>query len=155
MQQEIESDYLHKYDVLRSLALELMHTALKMEPANTAKYAPGNANQKISILFLELLERQFPIEGAFQKIQLKTASDFANQLSVHVNHLNRALKEVTNKTTSQLIAERILQESKLMLKQGDESITEISDALGFNEVSYFNQFFKKRAGTSPLKYRQS
>jgi AraC-like DNA-binding protein len=42
-----------------------------------------------------------------------------------------------------------------MLKQGDESITEISDALGFNEVSYFNQFFKKRAGTSPLKYRQS
>ena len=155
MQQEIESDYLHKYDVLRSLALELMHTALKMEPANTAKYAPGNANQKISMLFLELLERQFPIEGAFQKIQLKTASDFANQLSVHVNHLNRALKEVTNKTTSQLIAERILQESKLMLKQGDESITEISDALGFNEVSYFNQFFKKRAGTSPLKYRQS
>jgi AraC-like DNA-binding protein len=155
MLNEIQSDYLHKYDVLRGLALDLMHTALKMEPANTAKYAPGNANQKISMLFLELLERQFPIEGQHNRILLKTASEFANQLSVHVNHLNRAVKETTQKTTSQLIAERVVQEAKMILKQGDWNITEIADALGFNESSYFNQFFKKHTGISPLKYRQS
>ena len=155
MLNEIQSDYLHKYDVLRGLALDLMHTALKMEPANTAKYAPGNANQKISMLFLELLERQFPIEGQHSRILLKTASEFANQLSVHVNHLNRAVKETTQKTTSQLIAERVVQEAKMILKQGDCNIAEIADALGFNESSYFNQFFKKHTGISPLKYRQS
>ena len=152
---EINSEYIHKYDMLRNLALEMMHTALKLEPANSSRYTPGNANQKIAMLFLELLERQFPIEGAQNKIKLKTPSDFANQLAVHVNHLNRAVKETTMKTTSQLIADRISQEAKLILAQGEWTITEIADALGFNEISYFNQFFKKHVGLSPVKYRKN
>jgi AraC-like DNA-binding protein len=141
--------------MLRNLALEMMHTALKLEPANSTRYSPGNANQKISMLFLELLERQFPIEGAHNKIRLKTPSDFANQLAVHVNHLNRAVKETTMKTTSQLIAERISQEAKLILTQSEWSIAEMADALGFNEISYFNHFFKKQVGISPAKYRNN
>jgi AraC family transcriptional regulator, transcriptional activator of pobA len=150
---EIDSDYIHKYDMLRNIALELMHTALKLEPANITRYAPGNANQKISMLFLELLERQFPIEGSHAQIKLNSPADFATQLAVHVNHLNRAIKETTQKTTSQVIAERILQEAKLMLKFGDWTITEISEALGFNEVSYFNHFFRKLAHTTPKTFR--
>ncbi len=152
---EIDSDYIHKYDMLRNIALELMHTALKLEPANITRYAPGNANQKISMLFLELLERQFPIEGSHAQIKLNSPADFATQLAVHVNHLNRAIKETTQKTTSQVIAERILQEAKLMLKFGDWTITEISEALGFNEVSYFNHFFRKLAHTTPKSFRKT
>ncbi|MFM7019552.1 MAG: helix-turn-helix domain-containing protein [Aquirufa sp.] len=152
---EINSEYIHKYDMLRNLALEMMHTALKLEPANSSRYAPGNANQKISMLFLELLERQFPIEGAHNKIKLKSPFEFANQLAVHVNHLNRAVKETTGKTTSQLIAERISQEAKLILSHGEWGIAEITDALGFNEISYFNHFFKKHVGVSPVKYKNN
>lgn len=155
MLEEINSEYIHKYDMLRNLALEMMHTALKLEPANSIRYTPGNANQKIAMLFLELLERQFPIEGAHNKIKLKSPSDFANQLAVHVNHLNRAVKETTVKTTSQIIADRISQEAKLILAQGEWTITEIADALGFNEISYFNQFFKKHVKLSPVKYRKT
>jgi AraC-like DNA-binding protein len=152
---EINSEYIHKYDMLRNLAQEMMHTALKLEPANSTRYTPGNANQKISMLFLELLERQFPIEGAHNKIKLKTPSDFANQLAVHVNHLNRAVKETTGKTTSQLIAERISQEAKLILSHGEWGIAEITEALGFNEISYFNHFFKKHVGLSPVKFKNN
>ncbi|MEN9730468.1 MAG: Helix-turn-helix domain, partial [Bacteroidota bacterium] len=32
-------------------------------------------------------------------------------------------------------------------------IAEITEALGFNEISYFNQFFKKHVGISPVKYK--
>ncbi len=152
---EISSNYIHKYDVLRNLAFEIMHSAIKLEPANTSKHSPHSANQRISTLFLELLERQFPIEETHPVIQLKNASDFANQLSVHVNHLNRAIKETTQKTTSQIIAERLIQEAKVMLKFSDWNITEIAFALGFNEVSYFNNFFKKNSGLSPLKFRNT
>ena len=152
---ELDSDYIHKYDMLRNIALELMHTALKLEPSNISRYAPGNANQKISMLFLELLERQFPIEGSHAQIKLKSPADFATQLAIHVNHLNRAIKETTQKTTSQVIAERILQEAKLMLKFSDWTITEISEALGFNEMSYFNHFFRKLAHTTPNTFRKS
>lgn len=52
----------------------------------------------------ELLERQFPIDENHQALQFRSASDFAAQLNVHVNHLNRAVKETTEKTTSQVIA---------------------------------------------------
>ena len=151
---EINSEYIYKYDVLRNLVFELLHFAMKMEPTATIENQQLNASQRITTLFLEILERQFPIDDAHQKISLRTASDFANQLNVHVNHLNRAVKEITRKTTSQIIAERVLQESKVLLKHSNWSVSEIAYSLGFSEVTYFNNFFKKHLLLSPLKYRK-
>ena len=153
MFEEINSDYIHKYDVLRNLVFELLHYAMKMQPATNFNQQPINASQRISTLFLELLERQFPIDENHPSVNLRTASDFANQLNVHVNHLNRAVKETTQKTTSQIIAERILQESKILLKHSNWNIAEIAYALGFTEVTHFNNFFKKHTQMSPSKFR--
>jgi AraC-like DNA-binding protein len=153
MFEEINSDYAHKYDVLRNLVFELIHFAMKIQPAAKSDKQLINASQRISTLFLELLERQFPVDENHQKINLRSASDFADQLNVHVNHLNRALKETTNKTTSQIITERIIQESKILLRHSKWNVTEIAYALGFTEVTHFNNFFKKHVQTSPLKFR--
>ena len=153
MFEEINSTYLHKYDVLRNLVFELLHYAMKMQPVTNFSQQPINASQRISTLFLELLERQFPIDENHPSVNLRTASDFANQLNVHVNHLNRAIKETTQKTTSQIIAERILQESKILLKHSNWNIAEIAYALGFTEVTHFNNFFKKHTQMSPSKFR--
>ena len=112
-----------------------------------------NAAQRISTLFLELLERQFPIDETHQTLSLRSASDFADQLNVHVNHLNRAVKESTQKTTTQLIAERIIQESKILLKHSSWSVSEIAHALSFSEVTHFDNFFKKHVNMSPLQFR--
>jgi AraC-like DNA-binding protein len=150
---EIKSDYVHKYDVLRNLVFELLHFALKIQPVTQFDKQQLNASQRISTLFLELLERQFPIDENHPCINLRSASDFANQLNVHVNHLNRALKDTTEKTTSQIIAERILQEAKILLKHSPWNVSEISYALGFTEVTHFNNFFKKYVQLSPLKFR--
>jgi AraC family transcriptional activator of pobA len=153
MFQEINSEYVHKYDVLRNLVFELLHFAMKMEPNSNFDKQQINASQRISTLFLELLERQFPIDEVHSKIQFRTASDFANQLNVHVNHLNRSVKDTTEKTTSKIIAERILQESKILLKHSAWTVSEIAYSLGFTEVTHFNNFFKKHTETSPLKFR--
>jgi len=153
MFEEINSDYAHKYDVLRTLVLELIHFALKMDTTAKIDKQPINASQRISNLFLELLERQFPIDENHQTINLRSASDFAQQLNVHVNHLNRAVKETTDKTTSQIIAERILQEAKILLKHSPWNVSEIAYALGFTETTHFNNFFKKHVELSPLKFR--
>ena len=153
MFEEINSDYQHKYDVLRTLVFELLHFAMKMQPSATMVKEPMHAAQRISTLFLELLERQFPIDETHQAVNLRSASDFANQLNVHVNHLNRALKQTTEKTTSQLIAERILKEAKILLKHSAWSVSEIAYALGFAEITHFNNFFKKHVQLSPLKFR--
>jgi AraC family transcriptional regulator, transcriptional activator of pobA len=153
MLEEINSDYIHKYDVLRNLVYELLHYAMKMQPSANFDRQQINASQRISMLFIELLERQFPIDDIHQRMNLRSASDFANQLAIHVNHLNRAVKETTQKTTSQVIADRILQESKVLLKQSAWSVSEIAYALGFTEVTHFNNFFKKHVHLSPLKFR--
>ena len=152
--EEINSEYKHKYDVLRTLVFELLHFAMKMQPSAKIDKQTINASQRISTLFLELLERQFPIDDNHQTVGLRSASDYANLLNVHVNHLNRALKETTSKTTSQIISDRILQEAKILLKHSAWSVTEIAYSLGFNEVTHFNNFFKKHIQSSPLKFRK-
>lgn len=153
MSKEFNSDYKYKYDVIRNAIFELLHFAMKMQPSDNLVQQPLNASQRISALFLELLERQFPIDDSHPSVQLRAASDFADRLNVHVNHLNRAVKEITQKTTTQLIAERILQESKILLRHSSWNVSEIAHALGFTEVTHFNNFFKKHVQTSPLKFR--
>lgn len=112
MFEEIECDFIHKYDLLRTLVYELVLYTMKMKPASKLSQQPINASVRISTLFTELLERQFPIDDIHKPLTLRSASDYAKNLNIHVNHLNRALKETSNKTTSQLIIERILQEAK-------------------------------------------
>jgi AraC-like DNA-binding protein len=153
MFEEINSEYIHKYDVLRNLVFELLHFALKMQPTAKFDKQPINASQRISTMFLELLERQFPIDENHPQVNLRTASDFANQLNVHVNHLNRAVKDTAEKTTSQIIAERILREAKILLKHSTWTVSEIAYALCFTETTHFNNFFKKHTLLSPLKFR--
>jgi AraC family transcriptional regulator, transcriptional activator of pobA len=153
MAKEFNSDYKYKYDAIRNQIFELLHFGLKMQPPANLEKQPANASTRISTLFLELLERQFPIDDAHPGVQLRAASEFAHQLNIHVNHLNRAVKETTQKTTTQLIADRLLQESKILLKHSSWSVSEIAYALGFSEVTHFNNFFKKHVQTSPLKFR--
>jgi len=151
---EMGSGYAHQYDLLRSHVQILMHEALKMQPADTY-YQAMNASQRISELFLQLLEQQFPVDAPLEAIHLKNANEFATQLSVHTNHLNRALKETTGKTTTEWISERILQEARELLRRRNLDIGGIGHSLGFEHASNFNTFFKKQTGQTPLQFRKS
>nr|WP_293837145.1 AraC family transcriptional regulator [uncultured Arsenicibacter sp.] len=152
MHREIASDYAYKYDLLRTYVLELIHYGQKLQPA-TSLYPTHTASARISSLFVELLERQFPIESTRQQLGLRTAKDYAERLSVHVNHLNKVLKENTGKTTTEIIGSRIVQEAKILLRQTDWTISEISYSLGFEEVAHFSNFFRKQTTLSPVAFR--
>jgi AraC family transcriptional activator of pobA len=152
MHRELSSDYAFKYDLLRNYVLELIHFGQKLQPITTL-YTTHNASARVASLFIELLERQFPIESPRQKLSLRTAKDFADRLSVHVNHLNKVLKENTGKTTTSLISARIIQEAKVLLKQTTWNISEIAYSLGFEEVAHFSNFFKKQTSLAPLAFR--
>lgn len=154
IREELNSEYAYKYDLLRNRVYDLIHFAMKMQPSVDIGVGITNAAQRISSLFIELLERQFPIEDHHPSIEFRTPSDFADQLNIHVNHLNGVLKEITGQTTSEIIAQRILQEAKILLRQSTLNSSEIAYALGFREVPHFNNFFKKHTGTSPLKFRK-
>jgi AraC family transcriptional activator of pobA len=149
---EIKSDYKFKYDLLRNYVTELIHYALKIAPTETL-YQHPDANSRITSVFTELLERQFPIESPSQRFTLRSAKDYAEQLAVHVNHLNRAIRQTTGKTTTDHIFERLTSEAIALLKHTNWNISEISYSLGFEEPAHFNNFFKKQTATTPSVYR--
>jgi len=152
MLDEINSDYRYKYDLLRNYVTELIHYALKIQPSETL-YQHPDAKSRITAVFTELLERQFPIESPSQRFLLRSPRHFAEKLSVHVNHLNRAVKETTGKTTSDHIFERLAGEAKALLKHTSWNISEISYCLGFEEPAHFNNFFRKQTNLTPSAYR--
>ncbi|MBX2897961.1 MAG: AraC family transcriptional regulator [Cyclobacteriaceae bacterium] len=153
IEKEFNSEYKYKYDIIRNLISELLHFGLRLQPPTAQEKQAANASQRISTLFVELLERQFPIDDQHPSIQIKSASEFADQLNIHVNHLNRAIKETLQKTTTQVIAERIIQEAKILLRHSKWGVAEIAYALGFTEATHFNNFFKKHTDVSPTKFR--
>ncbi|WP_200974506.1 AraC family transcriptional regulator [Echinicola sp. 20G] len=149
---EQQSHYEYKDDLIRNYIDLILHESLKLKPSDNYNQDKNGA-QRLTNVFLELLERQFPIESPDRPLQLRTAKDYASNLSVHVNYLNRTVKEVTSKTTSTHISERIINEAKAILKHTDWNISEIAFALGFEYPTYFNNFFKKHTGQSPSSVR--
>ncbi|MFD1141049.1 helix-turn-helix domain-containing protein [Larkinella insperata] len=152
---ELQGSYVYKYDLLRNLLLEVVHEAQKLQPALGSPFSASNAAERITGLFSELLERQFPIEFPHQTLLLKTPSAFAQHLHIHVNHLNKALRETTGQTTSHLISNRLYQEARVLLKSTNWTINEIAWSLGFEEPQHFSSFFKNRSGVKPSTFRQT
>ena len=152
MQSEFASEYEFKHDVIRNHIVALIHFALKMQPTEIV-YQHIDAKVRITTVFNELLERQFPIESSTEEFQLRSASDFAARLGVHVNYLNRAIKSTTGKTTTEYIAERLASEAIALLKHSHWNISEIGYSLGFEDPSHFNHFFKKQTNEIPSSFR--
>jgi AraC family transcriptional activator of pobA len=152
MMEEMDSDYVGKYDLLRNYLRIIMHEALKIAPLSNIE-THTSAATRITAQFLELLERQFPIDSPEQFLKLKTANEFAQNLAVHTNHLNRSVKEITGKTTTQHISGRILKEADALLKFTDWTVAQVANGLGFEEPAYFTNFYKKYTGLSPAMAR--
>lgn len=152
MLEEQDSSYVYQDELIRNYLNLIVHQAHKLQPAPGSTVA-GNAASRISTLFLDLLERQFPIDNRQQQLLLKNPQDYAQQLNIHVNHLNRSVKQITGQSTRDHIAERILAEARALLLHTDWPIADIAFALGFDYANYFIQYFKRMQGVTPHAFR--
>ena len=126
---ELKSDYEYKFEVIRSLLKLIIHQGIKIQSEYNL-IAQKDASDRITPMFIELLERQFPVDSPGNPLKLKSASEFASQLNIHVNHLNYVVKSHTGKTTTQMISNRIVDEAKTLLKNTDWDVAEIGYCLG-------------------------
>ncbi|WP_454045207.1 helix-turn-helix domain-containing protein [Chryseobacterium sp. Marseille-Q8038] len=150
---EIDSDFVYKYELIKNYVSELLYYGMKLQPIHRIS-EHANAASRITAVFMELLDRQFPIESAAQRFELRSPKAFADRMNIHVNSLNRAIKKQTGKTTSEHIFERLVSEAKVLLKYTDWNISEISYVLGFEDQAHFNNFFKKQTDSSPTSIRR-
>ena len=154
MLHEINSTYAYRYELLRNYVHLILHEAMKMQPNHRYFQHGSNAAERITHLFTELLERQFPIDSIAHRLSFRSPADFASRLSVHVNHLNRSVKKVTGKTTQAVINRRIIEEAQALLTNTLWNISEVAYCLGFDEPSYFSNFFKKHTAQTPAQFRR-
>jgi AraC family transcriptional regulator, transcriptional activator of pobA len=142
------------------------------------KKQPGRVNNElIAVKIVELLilgERLFEQEQRLESNQqfidgIKRFVDtldvyfskehsvkfYAEQLSMHPNHLNALIKKHTGLSAKESIQNRILLEIKHLLHSTKLSIKEISDQMGFKDPNYFTTFFKRSENLSPGTYRSS
>ncbi|WP_419212212.1 AraC family transcriptional regulator [Maribacter sp. X9] len=100
-----------------------------------------------TLAYLDLaIEKNYKIE--------KSAHFYADRLNITARHLNRIVKTTLNKTTTQLINERLILEAKRLIVHSTNTFSEISEILGFEDYAYFSRVFKQRSGYTPLNFKK-
>jgi AraC-like DNA-binding protein len=78
---------------------------------------------------------------------------YAAQLCKSPKTLSNLFAVYNHKSPSQVIQERIIIEAKRLLFYTDKPVKHVTFELGFEDVSYFSNFFKKHTGSSPQEFR--
>lgn len=78
---------------------------------------------------------------------------YASNMNVSTAYLSRLVKEISGSTINEHVTSLIYKEACNLLSHSDMSIGQIADALSFSDQSALTNFFKMRAGMTPLAYR--
>ena len=78
---------------------------------------------------------------------------YASNMNVSTAYLSRLVKEISGSTINEHATSLIYKEACNLLSHSDMSIGEIADTLSFSDQSALTNFFKMRAGMTPLAYR--
>ncbi len=143
---ELVEEY-RKSEILKSAKIQclisLVYTEISRESGKFENISNKTYLAKLK-LFEDLIELHFK--------ELKLVKQYAFKLNISEKHLNRITKSCLDKTSTQLITERNILEAKRMLIYADISVSQIGEALGYFDTSYFVRFFKKNIGITPLVF---
>ncbi len=114
-----------------------------------------NADIKLMSRYQTLIEMSLHRDVEIPMIvNIHSVQYYADQLSVHPNHLNAIVKSVSGQTALNVIHQHLIQLAKTYLLQTEMSVQEIAYQLHFESPNYFSRFFKKHTQSSPLKFRK-
>jgi CheY-like chemotaxis protein len=106
----------------------------------------NKAEQRFVQQFTQMIAEQYPQPGLLR-------ADLARKMAMSESQLQRKLKAITGQGAMDLLREHRLLQAAEKLKQG-LPVGVVSDACGFNHVSYFSSCFRQRFGLTPKRYQQ-
>ncbi|WP_232734653.1 helix-turn-helix domain-containing protein [Polaribacter sp. ALD11] len=149
--QEVYAEYLQR-NTLRELKITNIINSIYIDLTRVYT-ANVNLEKLVSPSYSVILERlESLINQHFYKEKLPKF--YSYQLNITTKHLNRVVKKALNKTTNQLISERIILESKRLIIHSENNLTTIADTLKFSDYAYFSKFFKLKTGFTPMGFRK-
>tara|TARA_R110002020_G_scaffold63170_2_gene168653 strand:- start:14542 stop:15414 length:873 start_codon:yes stop_codon:yes gene_type:complete len=84
----------------------------------------------------------------------KSAHFYAQKLHITPKHLNRITKATLDKTTTDVITERVILEAKRLMAHSSTTLGQISSMLGYSDYAYFSKVFKSKTGSTPLQFKK-
>lgn len=110
---------------------------------------------------MHLLDRKTEIYQEYSNLVMRHYHEwhhvaaYAEALCITVPHLCSTIKAASGRTAGDIIVDAILMDAKAQLKITMLPIKEIASILGFENVAFFNRFFKTHVGVTPKYYRHN
>jgi len=138
----------HQKDlVIRNLLNAFLITAARLGTCETRLTVMNSSQNKILQQFRTLVDDNF-----LNKTQV---AEYADMIYITPGHLNDTIKTVTGRTAKQFIDEKRITEAKRLLFWGDLSVKQIAAHMKFEDDAYFNRFFKKHTGQTPMLFQRN
>ncbi|MBR0296695.1 MAG: AraC family transcriptional regulator [Paludibacteraceae bacterium] len=158
-------------EVIKDFAA-LMFKATNTEPSmlnlekmvhvfNLLQTAYANYAQSQEEYIIKPLDRKMEIYHDYCQLVMKHyqewhhVSQYAEAMRITLPHLCSTIRSASERTAGDIITEAILTDAKAQLKLTTTQIKEISSSLGFDNVAFFNRFFKSHMGLTPKAYRNA
>ncbi|MDR0228134.1 MAG: helix-turn-helix domain-containing protein [Flavobacteriaceae bacterium] len=87
--------------------------------------------------------------------QERNVQFYADNMHISRKHLTKIITDKLHKTPKQLIAEAVILEAKVLLKNPKISISEVVTELNFNDTAIFSKYFKTYTGISPTEHKKT
>ena len=109
--------------------------------------APMTRNMEICREFIQLAMENYTKEHS--------VSYYAKRLNITLQHFCYVIKKVSGRTALEILSNIIIMDAKAQLKSTDLPVKKIAFALGFDNLSFFNKYFRQHVGMTPQEYRES
>jgi AraC-like DNA-binding protein len=121
------------------------------------KYRKSSLNDLGKEKILTRIINEFETKNYYSE-NLASLADLAKKLGESQHHVSQVINEKLGKNFFELLASYRVEKAKSILK-GDKSgkltIEEISEMVGYNSKTAFNNSFKRLSGKTPSEYRKS
>lgn len=135
--------YAHENIIAAILDLYL----LRLERKAQGDKAPNTISKHYTIFvrFKNLVEANY--------ITTRNVKDYAEMLLVSSKHLGQVVQEYTLDSAKNFIDNYVILEAKRAIVSTDKHLKEIAYDTGFDEITNFTKFFKKKTGKTPKVFR--
>lgn len=121
----------------------------KSVPAKTREFSANNVHQHERLV---ADAKQYLQNHLHEKVSL---TQVAQSLGISVSLLKRIFKEQTENSVITYLTHLRISEAKRMIRNHNLNFTQISEALGYDNIHYFSSQFKKQTGMTPTDYSRS
>ncbi len=136
--------------LLREQKLLLLMAQIYVELSR--EYIPTRSVQATQVYLYKFQEFEKLLDKNFR--ELRSPKEYASMLNITERHLNRICKTCMNKTSTDIIADRVILEAKRLLANTSASVNEIAADLGYFDNSYFTRLFKLKCKETPALFRK-